>query len=36
MTNEELKDKLYSRMNAEMDELEAELLQKPPQVILDR
>ena len=36
MTNEELKDKLYSRMNAEMEELEAELLQKPPQVILDR
>lgn len=36
MTNEELKEKLYLRLTAEMDELEAELLQKPTQVILDR
>ena len=36
MNNEQLREKLYSRMNSELAEFERELLQKSPQQILDR
>lgn len=36
MNNEQLREKLYSRMNSELAEFEIELLQKSPQQILDR
>ena len=36
MNNEQLREKLYSRMNSELAEFERELLQKSQQQILDR